>query len=319
MQNQPQIGNLGSTIAAHTQRPTLWITGISGFLGWHLAQVAAPHWHIYGTYHRQSLQLPAGLAGTTAALDLRNFDAVTAALETCQPAAVIHTAALSKPNACQQQPEASYAINVTATEHLARCCAAAGIPLVFTSSNVVFNGQSPPYREADSTRPVNLYGKQKAEAEQRLLDAHPRAVVCRLPLMFGPATPTASSFLQNFLAKLRSGQRLNLFTDEYRMPAHARAIAAGLLLALRHPGLGLLHLAGADRLSRYDMGQLLVNIWQITTANIHPCRQADVPMPAPRPPDLSMDTAKAQRLGYSPVSMRAALQQIHQEGHSNHS
>ncbi len=315
MQNQPQVGNLSSNIAADSRQPTLWITGISGFLGWHLAQVAAPDWHIYGTYHQQPLSLPAGLTGTTAALDLLDFDAVTAALETYQPDAVIHTAALSKPNACQQQPEASYAINVNATEHLARCCAIAGVPLVFTSSNVVFDGQLPPYRETDTPCPVNLYGTQKAEAEQRLLDAYPQAVVCRLPLMFGPATPTASSFLQDFLTKLRSGQRLNLFTDEYRMPADARAIATGLLLALQHSGLGILHLAGADRLSRYDMGQLLIDIWQITTANIHPCRQADVPMPAPRPPDLSMDTTKAQALGYRPLSMQTALQRIYQNGH----
>ncbi|MEO1589954.1 MAG: SDR family oxidoreductase [Cyanobacteria bacterium J06632_22] len=307
MQNRLQVSDFGQKIDPEAPPPCLWITGISGFLGWHLAQVAAPNWRIYGTYHRQPLHWP---GGTTACLDLLDFDAVAATLEEQRPAAVIHTAAMSKPNACQQNPEASHAINVTATEHLGRCCAAAGVPLVFTSSNLVFDGQSPPYRETDATAPLNIYGAQKAEAEQRLLTVYPQAVVCRLPLMFGPATPTANSFLQDFLSKLQSGQPLNLFTNEYRMPADARVIATGLLLAIQSPGLGCLHLAGADRLSRYEMGQLLVAIWDIATAHIHPCRQIDVPMPAPRPPDLSMDTTKAQRLGYRPMPMDVSLERI---------
>lgn len=309
MQNRQQFSDSGQKNDALSQRPTLWITGISGFLGWHLAQVAQANWQIYGTYHRQPIRLRQG--GTTAQLDLLDFEAVVATFALQRPAAVIHTAALAQPNACQQQPQLSYGINVAATEHLARCCAAARVPLVFTSSNLVFDGQSPPYREVDAPCPVNLYGEHKAEAERRLLAAHPQAVVCRLPLMFGPATPTASSFLQDFLDKLQSGQRLNLFTDEYRMPADARAIATGLLLAVQQPGLGILHLAGAERLSRYDMGQLLIQQWQITTANIHPCRQADVSMPAPRPPDLSMDTTKAQQLGYQAQPMGTTLAQIY--------
>ena len=281
MQNRLQSPDSGLQIKPKTRRPILWITGISGFLGWHLAQVAQANWQVYGTYHRHPVSLSAlsGSGHTTTRLDLLDFDAVVETLISQRPAAVIHTAALSSPNACQQNPTASHAVNVAATEHLARRCAAEGVPLVFTSSNLVFDGRCSPYAESAPPCPINLYGEHKAEAEQRLLAAYPQAVVCRLPLMFGAATPTATSFLQNFLGKLRSGQRLNLFTDEYRMPAEARAIAAGLLLALQHPGLGLLHLAGASRLSRYDIGQLLVQRWRITTANIHPCRQADVPMP----------------------------------------
>ncbi|MEO0541389.1 MAG: SDR family oxidoreductase [Cyanobacteria bacterium P01_A01_bin.105] len=300
----------GKGLNARAPRPKLWITGISGFLGWHLAQVAQPRWQVYGTYHQHPIQVPGAV---TAPLDLRDAEAIAATLAAQQPTAVIHTAAISKPNVCQQHPEVSRAVNVTATEHLARSCAAAQVPLVFTSSNLVFDGQCPPYCETAPPHPVNLYGEQKADAEQRLQAVHPQAVICRLPLMFGPATPTATSFLQDFLGKLRSGQPLTLFTDEYRMPADARAIAAGLLLAVQHPGLGILHLAGADRLSRYDMGQLLVQIWDITSANLHPCRQVDVPMPAPRPPDLSMDTTKAQQLGYRPMAMDRALEAIRRE------
>ncbi|MEL6249361.1 MAG: NAD(P)-dependent oxidoreductase [Cyanobacteria bacterium J06648_16] len=314
MQNPLQFSDLtadsGQNLFLGRDRPTLWITGISGFLGWHLSQVAQYRWRIFGTYHRHPVEFTDPAIGTTAPLDLLDFAAVTATFEAQPPAAVIHTAAMSKPNQCQQQPQASQAINVAATEHLARCCAAAQIPLVFTSSNVVFDGQSPPYQESDPPCPVNLYGEQKAEAEQRLRAAYPAAIVCRLPLMFGPPAPAAGSFLQDFLDRLRSGTPLTLFTDEIRMPADARSIATGLLLALAHPGTQTLHLAGADALSRYQMGQLIADIWQIDHAHLRPCRQADMPMPAPRPPDLSMNISRAQKLGFQPVSMRTALEAI---------
>jgi dTDP-4-dehydrorhamnose reductase len=283
----------------------LLITGASGFLGWHLCQLAQPKWNVYGTYWSHSATIP---NTTLLKLNLINFDHLRTSLKALQPDAVIHAAAMSNPNQCQDNPEHSHQINVIASWNLAGLCADLRIPFAFTSSELVFDGQNPPYRETDLVCPINLYGEQKAAAENGILERHSDAVICRMPLMFG-AVPHAQSFIQPFIERIRTGQVLNLFTDEIRTPVSGTSAAKGILLALEKAK-GLLHLGGRDRLSRYEMGLMLMEVLQIRNANLNPCKQADVPMPAPRAKDVSMDSSLAFSLGYQPGGMREELEQI---------
>jgi dTDP-4-dehydrorhamnose reductase len=286
----------------------LWVTGASGFLGGHLCPLAQQQgWQVTGTYQHRAIALP-GI--NTVALDLQHTQAVAQFLHQTQPDAVIHTAARSKANDCQQHPDAAYQINVTATAHLAAACAQAQIPFVFTSTDLVFDGTQAPYSESSPPTPVNVYGEQKAAAEAEILSRYPDATVCRLPLLYGAATPTAACFLQGFLQTLRAGKPLNLFVDEFRTPVSATAAAQGLLLALEQSVTGRLHLGGSERLSRYDMGQQMADILDVAADLLQPCRQADVPMAAPRPGDVSLDSSQAFALGYQPPTFAAELRRM---------
>ena len=279
----------------------LLVTGTSGFLGWNLAQQAAAQWDVYGTFFSHPVIIP---GVKLFRIDLRDFDALKRLFAQLRPAGVIHTAAQSQPNFCQTYPDEAYAVNVTATLNLAQLCAERSIPFVFTSTDLVFDGTAPPYRETDPVSPISRYGEQKAEAEQGVL-RYPNATVCRMPLLFGEASPMASSFIQPFIKTLRSGQELRLFTDEWRTPVSASSAATGLLLALQAPG--LLHLGGKERVSRYQFGCLMAEVLQLPQDKLLPCLQKEVPMAAPRPTDVSLDSSKAFDLGYQPLKLREAL------------
>lgn len=283
----------------------LLITGASGFLGWYLCRQAQPHWHVYGTYRTHPPDLK---AVHLLQVDLTDYRSLQTLFQSVRPDAVIHAAALSQPNRCQDEPELSHRINVVASWHIAELCAEAQIPCVFTSSELVFDGLNPPYHETDPVCPINRYGEQKVAAEQGMMARYPQVMIARMPLMFG-AVPHAQSFIQPFLERIRSGQRLNLFTDEIRTPVSGQSAAAGILLMLQH-ATGIMHLGGRERLSRYDMGMLLVEVLNITDAHLNPCRQADVPMAAPRAPDVSMDSSRAFQLGYHPGFMHDELMAI---------
>jgi dTDP-4-dehydrorhamnose reductase len=283
----------------------LLITGASGFLGWHLCQLAQQTWQVYGTYHAHSIEMP----GTTLfAIDLTDFSALSDLFQTLQPDAVIHTAALSQPNLCQANPESSHRINVVAACDIAGLCADANIPCVFTSSELVFDGCNPPYREHDPVCPINLYGEQKVAAEAGMRQRYPDTTICRMPLMFG-AAPTAPSFIQPFIERIRTGQVLNLFVDEVRTPVSGASAAQGLLLALQ-TAKGLLHLGGRERLSRYEFALILIEVLQLQDVKLNPCYQSDVPMAAPRAPDVSMDSSLAFSLGYAPGLVKDELESI---------
>lgn len=286
----------------------LLITGASGFLGGNLCQVAQTltSWEVWGTYHTH----PVTVAGIQSLpLDLTDAKSIKAVFEQVQPKAVIHTAAVSQPNFCQTHPDLSYQVNAIATWEIGQLCAERGIPCVFTSTDLVFDGLHPPYRETDAVSPVNRYGEHKVLAEVGLLERHPQAVVCRMPLMFGQGTGTAKSFMQPWLNALRSGETLNLFSDEVRTPVSATTAAKGLFLALTQ-GQGILHLGGVERISRYDFGVLLAQVFELPCELIQPCLQAAVKMAAPRPRDVSLESSVAYRLGYQPLSLREELIQL---------
>ncbi|MBW4684535.1 MAG: NAD(P)-dependent oxidoreductase [Komarekiella atlantica HA4396-MV6] len=284
----------------------LLITGASGFLGWHLCQLAKQEWEIYGTYFSHSLEIP-GIKMLK--VNLTDFQELKHIFNDVKPTAIIHTAARSQPNICQTYPEESHAINVTASCNIAGLCADNSIPCVFTSTDLVFDGLNAPYRETDPVCPVNIYGEQKVKAEIGMLERYPMTAVCRMPLMFGIATPTAKSFIQPFIQTLKAEKELNLFIDEFRTPVSGTTAAKGLLLALEKVN-GRIHLGGKERISRYDFGRLLVEVFKLPATGLKGCQQQDVKMAALRPADVSLDSSKAFGLGYQPLSVKEELEKL---------
>lgn len=287
-------------------KPRLLITGASGFLGWNLVHAARTEWAVYGAYFRNRLQMP---QIDTALLDLTDFSELRRAIDFVRPQAVIHTAAISDANFVQQNGQEAHRLNVTATLNLAGLCGDREIPFVFTSTDLVFDGEHAPYVEADPVQPVNLYGEQKAIAEEEVQEVYGQAVICRLPLLYGRSGTPHQSFLTWMVQEMRAGRELRLFSDEIRTPASATTVAKGLLLALEQPG-EVLHLGGRDAVSRYEFGLALQKTLGLSRALLTPVSQNDVPMAAPRPRDVSLNSAKAFALNYGPLPLAEELKRL---------
>jgi dTDP-4-dehydrorhamnose reductase len=284
----------------------LLVTGASGFLGWNICSRAVSRYRVFGVYNSHSCDI-----GKVVPVhcDLTLGTELEKLFSEIRPDAVIHAAAAADPNYCQTHPEESKTINVTASVNIARQCAAYGIPCVFTSSDLVFDGTKPPYRENDPVCPLSLYGEQKAEAERTILAEYSNATVCRMPLMYGDAPLYAKSFIHPLVAALKSGTTLSLFTDEFRTPVGATDAADGLFLAIAKESQGILHLGGPERLSRFAIGQCLAKALGITPC-IEPIMQKAIKMAAPRAADVSLESTKAHMLGFHPKTMAATLQEL---------
>ena len=148
----------------------------------------------------------------------------------------------------------------------------------------------------------------KAEAEEKMAARWPQMVICRMPLMFGDPGPVAKSCLQPIVQALREGRELRMFVDEFRTPASGSSAAEGLLLALRK-GSGIVHLGGRERLSRFDLATMVAKALGSTTP-ITPVNQDSVPMAAPRPKDVSLNSSRAFGMGYSPLSAQEEISRI---------
>ncbi|MEM6963525.1 MAG: SDR family oxidoreductase [Bacteroidota bacterium] len=285
----------------------LLVTGASGFLGWNICHYPQQDWQIIGTYYKNKVVYPHVKIHQLNITDKENLDRF---FSNNKIDGVLHAAALSQPNACANNPELSFTINVEATTHLAQICHDLKIPFLFTSSSQVFDGDHAPYSETDKPTPIHIYAEHKLLAEKQVLEVNPNAIVVRMPLMFGATSSASENFLKGWLTKMRNGEQLNVFTDEYRVPASGQSAADGLFLLLNKNVNGLFHLAGKDRVSRADMADLIQKVFKIPNANIRKCLQSDVVMAAKRPKDLSLVCDKMVELGYELRGMVEELRKL---------
>jgi dTDP-4-dehydrorhamnose reductase len=259
----------------------IWITGARGLIGNYLVQSAAAH---------APGRRVAGLS--RAELDLADFDAVRRAFHEQKPGMVIHCAALSKSLACQADPPLARKLNVEVTALLAGL--AADIPFIFFSTDLVFDGSRGNYREEDEVNPLSVYAQTKVEAE-RIVLANPAHTVIRTSLNGGVSPAGDRGFNEELRRLWREGRTLRLFTDEFRSPISAAVTARAVWELVARNAKSLYHLAGSERLSRWQIGELLAARWP----QLHPkIEQASLKeyQGAPRPPDCSLNCAKAQRL-----------------------
>lgn len=256
-----------------------WITGAGGLIGSQLIQ-SAP---------RGPLKT---IGLTRAALDLCDFAAVKEAFQRDQPAVIVHCAAVSKTADCARDPALAFRVNVEATKHLATL--AARSHFIFFSSDLVFDGRRGAYTESDQVNPVSIYGETKAAAENFVLE-NPGHAVIRTSLNGGHSPTGDRGFNEELERGWRAGREPTLFTDEYRSPIAASVTAAAVWELVAANGRGLFHLAGSERLSRYEIGRLLAGLWPQWQPRIAPGSLRDYRGP-PRAPDTSLNCAKIQEL-----------------------
>jgi dTDP-4-dehydrorhamnose reductase len=258
--------------------PLAWITGTGGLIGSYLQRSAPARWSVRAFARRD--------------LDLTDRWAVERRFREEIPALIIHAAALSKSVACEKDPSLARTLNVEVTDHLTTL--AGGIPFFFFSTDLVFDGKRGNYDEASPVNPLSVYGHTKAEAEQIVL-RNPRHTVIRTSLNAGISPTRDRGFNEEMRAAWESGRTLNLFVDEFRCPIPATVTARAVWELADKQVTGLFHVAGAERLSRVDIGHALAGRWPQLTPRIKAGSLSDYAGPQ-RAPDTSLNCAKAQAL-----------------------
>jgi len=231
-------------------------------------------------------------SGNVRCLDLTDFDAVRRAFCDDQPQLIIHCAAVSTLAEAQANPDLARRVNVDVTALLAGL--AADIPFVFFSSDLVFDGRKGNYAEADAVNPIHLYGETKAAAEQIIL-RNPLHTVVRTSLNGGTSRAGNRGFNEKLRLAWQAGQMINLFTDEFRCPIFAGETARAVWELMNQGRTGLFHVAGAEKLSRWQIGRLIAARWPQLNPKITPGSAKNFPGP-PRALDTSLNIVKVQKV-----------------------
>lgn len=287
----------------------LLITGISGFLGNCLAELNPTEWKMYGLYNKNVVKHQNLV---TLKVDLLNTLELKKAFQKIQPDALIHLAANSNPNFCENNPEISKKINLDTTIELVKLCKTTSIPLIFSSTDLVFDGKVGFYNELVEPNPISVYGKHKRLAEKYILENYPKACITRLPVMYGLPN-WGSSFMTAWLKNLKEQKNVFAFTDEYRTKVSGKSAVKGMLMLLDKNAEGIWHLGGKERISRYDFAIKMAQAFQYPVELIKASLQADVKMAAARPSDVSLNSNKAFKMGYNPTSIEKDLEEYYKQ------
>jgi dTDP-4-dehydrorhamnose reductase len=268
------------------------ITGGSSLLGLNWAVAMRRTHRVVLALHRRQV----ALTGTaTLEASLGSVEDVRRMLATAGPSLVVHAAGLTNVEACEADPEQARHVNVALAECVAAACHAEGVRLVHVSSDHLFDGREPLAEEQQPPSPLNAYARTKAEAEARVLAAHPDALVVRTNF-YGWGPSYRRSFSDRVIDALRDGRGVPLFEDVFYTPILASELARAAHELVGAGASGIVHVVGDERLSKFEFGRRIARAFDLDAALIQRNRLECASGLAPRPRDMSLSNRKARAL-----------------------
>lgn len=268
------------------------VTGASGQLGGHVVRrLLALGVDTVAWVGRSG---PAIAGAECRQVDLADAAAVERALRAARPTLVLHLGAMTAVGDAFANPDLARRINVDATRTLAQTADALGARLVYASTDMVFDGEHPPYAEDAPPGPLSVYGRSKLEGEAEV-GRFPKHAALRIPLMYGQSVTARDTTFARQVAALRRGERMELFDDEFRTPVSLSDAAAAVVGLGQSEEGGVWHLAGPERLSRLDMVRRFAAALRLPAGGLVGVSRRSVTFPEPRPADLSLDGQRFNR------------------------
>lgn len=207
------------------------------------------------------------------ALNITDRQAVMESIGNLSVDVVIHCAAKTDVDGCALNPETAYQVNSLGTQNIALACSKSATPLVYISSNEVFDGTAnSPYREWSSVNPINPYGGSKAAGEWFVTHLLQRFYIVRTAWLY---SPKGHNFPQRILEIAAHEKELKVVTDEVSNPTSVTDLATALIDLIETEAYGIYHLTNSGHCSRYtfacrilrEMGWDHVSVTPILLAN----------------------------------------------------
>jgi dTDP-4-dehydrorhamnose reductase len=263
------VASTRSVNRAGERTRTLLITGATGTLGRAFARACEQRGLSYRLLGRGEM-------------DIADAEQVECTMDTLAPWAVVNTAGYVRVDCAEREPDLCRRENATGAALLAAACASRGIALLTFSSDLVFDGaKRSPYVERDATAPLNVYGRSKAEAERRVLEAHAGALVVRTSAFFGPWDE--HNFVTHALRALASGRAFPAADDVTVSPTYVPDLVDACLDLLIDGERGLWHLANTGGVTWAELARLAAEQAGLDALLVEPCPNDSFNLPARRP------------------------------------
>lgn len=226
--------------------------------------------------------------------DITDRESLMRLMKKINPDYVLHLAALTDVNLCEENKELAAKVNIEGTKNVVLASNKVSAKLVHASTNYIFDGEKGMYKEEDEPKPVNFYSLTKLLAEKEILK-YPNSVITRV-CPFGWGYRNKLTFMRWIVNKLSNQEKINLFTDQFFSPISTYDYAEVLAKIFENNFTGVLNIAGSERLSRYDFAKKVADVFELNSGLLNPIKISDMKENAKRPRDTSLDISQAKNL-----------------------
>ena len=294
------------------------ITGANGLLGQKLISLLSKERGLQVVATARSInRLPDASPDNVrfALMDVTDRENVIDIIGDYQPDTIIHTAAMTHVDECEQNQEECKRANVDAVAHLIEACETFQVHLIHISTDFIFDGSDGPLDENARPAPVNYYGQTKLESEELLRNSKCDYTILRTVLVYGANhDPSKSNIVLWVINKLKNKEEINVVNDQWRTPTLAEDLATGCYLAANKRSLGVFNISGRDLVTPYQMALQVAEVFGLDASLIHETDSETFTQPAKRPLKTGFKIDKAEKeLGYAPHSFREGLELVKQQ------
>ena len=283
------------------------VTGGSGLLGAEIARLLSEAGHdVLSAFKTHPPPV-----GNPIRLDLSELDKIQPKFQKARPDLIVHTAAMSDVDLCEENPDIANEVNGKATGKIGEAASHVGAYVVYVSTDYVFDGQIGSYREEDKPNPINHYGKSKLLGEELLRESGARQCIVRTSVLYGWGREYRPNFATWILHRLESDEHVKVVNDQVASPTLNLNLAQMILELAAKQYEGVLHLAGATRTNRYTFAKQVAEAFNLDPSLIEPVKSDQIDWKAKRPADSSLNVDRASRvLDRKPLELHEALEQF---------
>lgn len=291
------------------------VCGSNGLLGQRLAWLLDSddeYEVLHSSHHRTFVQQDILLDYTQ--LDISNRGDVKSLVTSYRPDVILNAAAMTNVDACEQERELAWKMNVTAVENLVEVSRRIGSKLVHISTDYVFDGKTGNYTEEDRVNPINYYGKTKLAGENVIISSGIEYSILRTIVVYGTGVNVRNNFALWVINNLSENRPIRCADDQISNPTYVADLAIAMKQCADTGTLGVFHIAGAEPVSRFEFAHRAAEIFGYDASLISKVRSTDLPQLAQRPLHTTFNTAKAKRdLHYQPVNVTQGLKLLQEE------
>lgn len=243
------------------------------------------------------------------ALDITQRDQVFNIVHLVRPDVIIHTAAMTNVDYCEQHQDACWEANVQSVAHLLHAAEAYNSFFVHLSTDFIFAGDQRHLTEEAQPNPINFYGQSKLQAEYLVKQSRVKHAILRTALVYGIVPGMSRSNIVLWVKNSLEAQKaIRVVNDQYRTPTLAEDLAMGCYLAMQKRAPGVYNISGGEGLTPYQMALMVADCFELNKDLISKTNASEFSQPARRPPETGLIIEKAQReLGYQPHTFQAGL------------
>ena len=244
--------------------------------------------------------------------DITNFNLVEEIFSTFKPNVVIHTAAVTNPIPLpRQNPKDVYNVNVNAIKNIADLCNQFDTKLIYISTDLVYAGYRGSMLKEDAKLiPVSLYAETKLMGEMKVKETLENYLILRTALLYGFGLNHSRCHFHKMNEELKNDKPVKLFVDQFRTPIYSQD-AVEIITKIAHMDIRneTINLGGVERVSRYEMGEILCSVAGYDKSLLQKISLDDIPE-LPKVEDVSLNTDKLQAHGFNQMSIEESISKI---------